>query len=789
MLVAGRTPYARSGLVFGIFGIMVLAGAAAQAQPADGATERALLDRYCVTCHNARQQVADLQLDQADVQRVAASPEIWEKVVRKLRAGAMPPVGMPRPDETAYDRFASWLEDELDRGAQAAPDPGRTLAFHRLNRAEYENAIRDLLDVEAIDMGLLLPADDVSYGFDNIAGVLKLSSTLLERYLSAARKISQIAVGDPGMAVDTVSYLTRDDMAQWERFEDLPFGTRGGMLVRHYFPVSGEYRLTVYFEGARGVLRPPDDLEDTLEVTVDGKQVLVSPLGLDRPSGYDAVGTLEESFEVRVPVRAGLRRISATFFKITSALFDGVVQEYPLPRPLNQLKPFVRRIAITGPFEPVVAETPSRRRIFTCRPSGAQDELSCAREIMSTLARRAYRRPVTADDIGQLMTFYEAGREERGFEGGITRAIERLLVSPSFLFRVASDPADVTPGAPYRISDLELASRLSFFLWSSIPDDELLRVAADGRLRDPVVLEQQVTRMLASPKSDVLVKNFTGQWLQLRNLDAKMPNEITFPYFSDNLRQSFRGETERMFEHVLREGHSVLDLLDGDYTFLNEQLARHYGIPNVYGTRFRRVTLTDEARHGLLGHGSVLTVTAFATRTSPVVRGKWILDNLLGASPPPPPPNVPTLQEKTDTGQALSMREAIVMHRASPACASCHALMDPLGFALENFDGVGRWRTMSEANTPIDASGNLPNGTKFEGVNGLRQVLLSQPERFVSTVTEKLLTYALGRGVEYYDMPAVRTIVREAAPGDYALSSLVLGVIKSVPFQMRRAES
>ena len=788
MLVAGRTRYARSGLVCGIFGFMVLAGTAAQAQPANGATERALLDRYCVTCHNARQKVADLQLDQADVQRVAANPEIWEKVVRKLRAGAMPPAGMPRPDETAYDRFASWLEDELDRGAQAAPDPGRTLAFHRLNRAEYQNAIRDLLDVEAIDMGLLLPADDVSYGFDNIAGVLKLSSTLLERYLSAARKISQIAVGDPGIVVDTVSYLTRDDMAQWERFEDLPFGTRGGMLVRHDFPVSGEYTLTVGFEGARGVLRPPDDLEDTLEVTIDGEPVLVHSLGLERPSSYGGDRRVE-SIEVRVPVRAGRRRVSATFVKITSALFDGVVQEYAKPRPHSQLKSFVRRIGITGPFDPVVAETPSRRRIFTCRPSGAQDELRCAREIMSTLARRAYRRPVTADDVGKLMTFYEVGREERGFEGGITRAIERLLVSPSFLFRVATDPADVTPGEPYRISDVELASRLSFFLWSSIPDDELLRVAADGRLRDPVVLEQQVTRMLASPKSDVLVKNFTGQWLQLRNLDAKSPNEITFPYFNDNLRQSFRRETERMFEHVLREEHSVLDLLNGDYTFLNEQLARHYGIPDVYGTRFRRVTLTDEARYGLLGHGSILTVTAFATRTSPVVRGKWILDNLLGASPPPPPPNVPTLAEKTAAGQALSMREAMTRHRANAACASCHALMDPLGFALENFDGVGRWRTMSEANTPIDASGSLPNGKTFEGVNGLRRVLLSQPERFVSTVTEKLLIYALGRGVDYYDMPAVRTIVREAAPGNYALSSLVLGVIKSVPFQMRRAES
>ena len=420
---------------------------------------------------------------------------------------------------------------------------------------------------------------------------------------------------------------------------------------------------------------------------------------------------------------------------------------------------------------------------------GPADESGCAREILSSLARLAYRRPVAADDVAELIVFYEIGREERDFEQGVTRAIERLLASPSFLFRVAREPAGVTPGTAYVLSDLELASRLSFFLWSSIPDAELLRVAEAGQLRDPVVLARQVERMLASSRSDALVRNFTGQWLQLRNLEASNPNAVTFPYFNDNLRRSFRRETELMFEHVLREGRSALDLLDGDYTFVNEPLAAHYGIPGVHGTRFRRVTLTDEARRGLLGHGSVLTVTSYATRTSPVVRGKWILDNFLGASPPPPPPNVPTLQEKTAAGEALSMREAMTLHRANPACASCHAQMDPLGFALENFDGVGRWRARSEADTPIDASGNLPNGRSFEGVNGLRELLLAQPERFVSTVTEKLMTYALGRGVEYYDMPAIRAIVREAAPGDYRLSTLVQGVVRSVPFQMRRAES
>ena len=767
-------------------------GQAAQAPP----SPKALIDQYCVTCHNSRQKVGGLALDTVDPRAVGAEGEVWEKVVRKLRAGAMPPVGNPRPDKVAYASLTDGLERALDRAASAAPNPGRSVPFHRLNRTEYQNAIRDILGVDGIDMGLLLPADDVSYGFDNIGGVLKLSSTLIERYLSAARKISRIAVGDPALPLDGVTYRTRDDLSQWDRLDGLSPGTRGGMRIRHNFPVSGEYTLKVQFEGARDVLRPADDQMDDLELAVDGERVKVLRLKNEKPVGYN--GDYRAEFtDVRVSVKAGLRDITVTFVKITSAQVEGNILPYAKPQPHNQLMPFVHSVTVTGPFGAARQEdTPSRARIFTCRPGAparssrisGQGEAACARTIVATLARRAYRRPVTGAEVTRLMTFYAEGAREGGFEQGIARAIERLLVSPSFLFRVERDPAGAAPDSAYRLTSVELASRLSFFLWSSVPDDELISVAAAGRLRIRAVLDRQVTRLLASPRADAFVRNFAGQWLQLRNLDGAQPNAVTFSDFNDNLRQSMRRETEMLFEHVLRNNRSVLDLLNADYTFVDERLAKHYGIPGVYGARFRRVPVATAARRGLLGHGSVLTVTSYATRTSPVVRGKWILDNLLGASPPPPPPNVPTLSEKSAAGEALSMREAMTRHRANPACASCHAQMDPLGFALENFDAVGHWRDRSEAGTPIDASGGLPDGAKFEGVNGLREVLLSQPERFVTTVTEKLMTYALGRGVESYDMPAIRRIVRDAAPGGYTLSALVSGVITSVPFQMRRAQ-
>ncbi|MDO8794957.1 MAG: DUF1592 domain-containing protein [Vicinamibacterales bacterium] len=788
-----RAPGRALGLTLACAGTLMLTATseAAQAPP----SPKALIDQYCVTCHNSRQKVGGLALDAVDTQAVGAGADVWEKVVRKLRAGAMPPVGNPRPDRATYDSLTGWLETALDRAAVAAPNPGRTVPFHRLNRTEYQNAIRDILGVDGIDMGLLLPADDVSYGFDNIGGVLKLSSTLIERYLSAARKISRIAVGDPELPPDGVTYRTRDDLSQWDRLDPLPPGTRGGILVRHNFSVSGEYTLKVQFEGARDVLRPADDQMDDLELAIDGERVKVLRLTNEKPVGYN--GDYRAEFtDVRVSVKAGPRDISVTFVKITSAQVEGNIQPYAKPQPHNQLMPFVHSVTVTGPFGVARQEdTPSRARIFTCRPGAAGNsrisgpgETACARTIVTTLARRAYRRPVTGPEVTRLMTFYAEGAREGGFEQGVARAIERLLVSPSFLFRVERDPAGAAPDSAYRLTSVELASRLSFFLWSSVPDDELISVAAAGRLRTRAVLDRQVTRLLASPRADAFVRNFAGQWLQLRNLDGAQPNAVTFSDFNDNLRQSMRRETEMLFEHVLRNNRSVLDLLDADYTFVDERLAKHYGIPGVYGARFRRVPVASAARRGLLGHGSILTVTSYATRTSPVVRGKWILDNLLGAPPPPPPPNVPTLSEKSAAGAALSMREAMTRHRANPACASCHAQMDPLGFALENFDAVGHWRDRSEAGTPIDASGGLPDGAKFEGVNGLRQVLLSQPERFVTTVTEKLMTYALGRGVESYDMPAIRRIVRDAAPGGYTLSALVSGVIHSVPFQMRRAQ-
>ena len=744
--------------------------------------QRALVDQYCVTCHNERQKTAGLSLAAEDMTEVGANAEVWEKVVRKLRGGAMPPARRPRPDEQTLDAFRVWLETELDSAALADPHPGRTEAFHRLNRTEYRNAIRDLLAIEGINFDLMLPADDLSYGFDNIAGVLKLSPSLLERYLSAARKVSLVAVGTGDLAPDNTIYRVRDDLAQWDRFEDLPFGTRGGTLVRHYFPTDADYVVRATVDGNSGKIRPHQ-----LEVTVDGEPVGAFTLTGGEGKTY---GMELDSFDVRLPIKAGLREVAATFVKITSAEVQGLVEPYDRPQEYRPLMPFLRSVTIMGPFQPTVTEdTPSRRRVFVCRPESASEEEPCARQIFSTLARRAYRRPVGPDDVAWLMPFYETGYAEGGFDQGIARGIERILMSPWFLFRVEEDPADVAPNVPYRISDLELASRLSFFLWSSVPDDELLEVAEQGRLRDPAVLEHQVKRMLASPRTEALATNFAGQWLQLRNLPAALPDSRAFPRFDDGLRQSFRRETELLVESLLRENASALGLLSANYTFLNERLARHYGVPDVYGSHFRRVAIQEDARRGLLGQGSVLTVTSYATRTSPVVRGKWILENLLGTPPPPPPPAVEALVEKKETGEALSMREAMSLHRSNPSCASCHALMDPLGFALENFDATGHWRDRGEANEPIDASGALPNGTEFEGVVGLRQVLLSQPEQFVSTLTEKLLTYALGRGVDYHDMPAIRRIVRDAEPEGYKLSSLVLGIINSPPFQMRRSES
>ncbi len=771
---------------------------------------RALLDRYCVTCHNERLQTAELQLDTADVTNVEADPALWEKVVRKLRAGAMPPAPRARPDEATYAEFIGWLESELDAGAAADPNPGRTEAFHRLNRAEYRNVIRDLLVLD-IDVAELLPADDGSYGFDNIAGVLGVSPTLLERYLSAAKKVSRLAVGNPDLTPTAMTYRLAADYPQDDRIDGLPFGSRGGMSVPFVFPTDAEYtiRIRLSRDTADNIQTFADAHE--LDVSLDGERLQTFTVGGETPPEDRRSeeyrewrlrqGRIDEDWVIRLPVRAGPRTLRVAFRKKTSAYPETLRQPYLRPYTNTtggdtRYQPYLESVVITGPFEgsgaPPAVDTPSRARIFTCRAAddaNATEARACALEILSTLARRGYRRPVTDRDLDTLLDFYDDGVGEGGFERGIELALRRLLVSPEFLFRVVRDPEDVGPGENYRLNNLELASRLSFFLWSSIPDEELLDLAVDGRLHDPDVLEAQVRRMLEDQRSWALVENFAGQWLYLRNVPALIPDENRYPDFGEGLRRAMQRETELFFESIVREDRNVVELLTADYTFVNERLARHYGIAGVSGSHFRRVTLSDATRRGLLGHGSILAATAYPTRTSPVLRGKWVLENLLGTPPPLPPPNVPSLEETTSEGRALSMREAMEQHRANPVCASCHRLMDPPGFALEEFDAVGRHRTHNEANLPIDASGMLPDGTEFQGAAGLREALLQRPDLFVTTLTEKLMTYGLGRGVEHYDAPAVRSITRDAAHDGTTFSAIVLGIVKSVPFQMRRSAS
>ena len=738
---------------------------------------RAVLDRYCVTCHNERLLTAGLALDIVDPERVSDDAEVWEKVVRKLRTGMMPPSPRRRPDAATYAATVSYFETALDRAAATSPDPGRS-AIHRLNRAEYTNAIRDLLALE-VDGRALLPPDGSSYGFDNIGDVLSVSPGLLERYLLAAAKISRRAVGDPTLRPATAIYKTSPLLAQDDRGnEDLPFGSRGGLAVRHHFPLDAEYIIKV---ALRGRARGPQQLE----VRLDRQRVQLFDLSEREP------------LEIRVPVKAGTRLVGVSFVEMLGQSLP--VDGRPPPPPITSFAftlypnaPAVASVEVVGPYDGQVPEdTPSRRAIFVCSPATAEDEAPCAREIVASLTRRAYRRPVTDADTRPLLASYEHGRREGGgFEDGIRWVVEALLVSPKFLFRIERDPVNVPPNTPYRISDLELASRLSFFLWSSIPDDELIDLAAEGELSEPAVLEAQVQRMLNDPRSHALVENFTGQWLYLRNLRIVAPDATQFPEFDDNLRQAFQRETELFVESQLRENSSVRDLLGANYTFLNERLARHYGIPNIYGSHFRRVTYADDRRAGLLGHGSILTVTSQPHRTSPTVRGKWLLENLLGAPPPPPPADVPGLAEHQGGEKPATMRERLALHRQNPVCASCHAKIDPLGFALENFDAVGRWRASDGAeDTPVDASGALPDGAEFDGPASFRDALLREPwgTEFVTTVTEKLLTYALGRGLEYYDAPVARHIMREAAPDNYRWSSLILGIVESTPFQMRRS--
>jgi hypothetical protein len=765
------------------------AGAAAQAPAVS--SERALVNRYCVTCHNERRKTpegAPLMLDKLDIDRVADDPAIWEKVVRKVKSGAMPPAGMPRPQPAAFAAWVTSIEGALDRAAAAAPNPGRPAPVHRLNRAEYTNAVRDLLGLD-VDGRALLPADDAGYGFDNIGDVLSVSPGLLERYMLAATKISRQAIGDGTLRPTTETYRTSPLMLQDDRMsEDLPFGSRGGLAVRHHFPLDGEYVLKIdlsrNLDGARirGVHQ--------MDVRVDRMRVASMEIDAARAG----MGSGKAGVDVPFTVKAGTHLVSVSFVGSADQMLprDGQPSPPPPSAFAFQLYPIdaaVNNIQILGPYNGQVPEdTVSRRRVFVCRPASQAEEKPCARQILSALARRAYRRPVTDADVAPLLATYEAGRASGDFEAGIRLGLEAILVSPKFLFRIEQDPAKAVPGKPYRVNDLELASRLSFFLWSSIPDDALLDLAARGKLRDPGVVDQQVRRMLADERSRALVANFAGQWLYLRNLRLAAPNASVFPEFDDNLREAFQRETELFIEEQLRSDPSVEELLTANYTFVNERLAEHYGLPNVYGSHFRKVTFSDDRRAGLLGQGSILTVTSEPNRTSPVKRGKWLLENLLGAPPPPPPPNVPALKENDEGGKPTTVRERMEQHRKNPVCASCHAQMDPIGFALDNFDAIGRWRTVDhEAQAPIDASGTLIDGSSFNGPSEFRALLLKRRVDFANTVVEKLLTYGLGRGLEPYDMPVVRQIMRDVAPSEYRWSGIISAIVKSPPFQTRLA--
>ena len=764
--------------------------------------DRALVDKYCVTCHNQKLKTGGLTLDQVDIADAKGNSEVLEKVVRKLRSRQMPPDAMPRPDQATLDRFAASLEAELDAAAKANPNPGR-VASHRLNREEYVNAIHDLLALD-INGAELLPGDMAGFGFDNNADVLSITPGLLARYMSAATKISRVAMGSadnrPMMQLYKVEIGSRQN-ARMD--EDMPFASHGGLAVHHTFPLDGEYvfKLRLKRNATVGTIEGIEEDVSQIELRVDHGLVKRFRIGgefkgpdpgvLIAVPEDDAEGAkvhnyrlnADKELEVRIPVKAGTRLVAAAF---TDSL--------PAPGTSNRRRGLVEdsdigidTMEISGPFNgKTPQDTPSRDKILVCHPKGAQDEDACARKIVSALTRRAYRRPVTEADLDPLLRIYKEGRADGNFDSGIERALEALLSSPMFLFRTEHQRAGAQPGSVYRLSDLELATRLSFFLWRSIPDDELLSIAEQGKLRDPGVLEKQVQRLLADRKAIRFVDDFADQWLTIRNIHSQAPDRARFPDFDPTLREAMARETELFIESQVREDRPLQELLTANYSYLNEALARHYGIDNIYGSHFRRVTLTDDRRFGLLGQASILTVSSYVDRTSVVLRGKWILENLLGTPPPPPPPNVPPLKENDGRSKPTALRERMEAHRANPVCASCHAQMDPIGFSMENFDAIGRWRT-TEGNAPIDVSGSLPDGTKFQGVAELQKILVGRPQLFVTTVTEKLLTYGLGRGVEYYDQPVIRSIMRDAASDNYRWSALILGIVKSPPFQMRMA--
>jgi hypothetical protein len=768
---------------------LLAAGCSRDFEPGEAAT---LLDEYCADCHNPTDLDGGFAFSDLDAAHVEAHPEVWETVVRKLRTRTMPPAAaQQRPDAETYERLATWLERQLD--AKLPPSPGRP-ALRRLNRAEYANSIRELLHLD-VDVAALLPPDDAAYGFDNNADVLVVSTSLLERYLSAAERVSALAIGDPRTAIGAKTYTVPGDHSQAVHLDGLPLGTVGGMAVQHDFPLDAEYEFQVgLFRTNLDAIRGLEHAHQ-LEIAVDGVRVLLASIGTGHEPEMppdtiitDRADATDARLKVRAPVGAGARTVTAAFIR---KMGSGANRLRPFDRSNagtydSTGRPHVETLTITGPFEPTgIGSTASRERIFVCTPASTAEEEPCAREILANLARRAYRRPVGEADLERLLPFYRDGRAQGSFDAGIQLALRRLLASPSFVYRIEQDPADLAPGAAFAVSDVELASRLSFFLWSGPPDDTLLEIAAAEQLHEPRVLEEQVRRMLRDPRAAALVENFAGQWLHLRNLDTIKPNTDFFPDFDDNLRQAFKRETELFFASIVEENRSILDLLTADYTFVDERLAHHYGIPNIYGSRFRRVNLPPEldARRGLLGKGGVLMATSHADRTAPSLRGKWLLENLLGTPPPAPPADVPPLPAEPGAAPK-TMRERLDVHRANPACADCHALIDPLGFALENFDAVGAWRVY-DAGGAVDARGRLPDGTALAGIAELRAALAGDPRVFAGTFVEKLMIYSLGRGLTAYDMPVVRGILREAADDDYRFETIVLGVVDSAPFRMR----
>ncbi|MDT8399130.1 MAG: DUF1592 domain-containing protein [Pseudomonadales bacterium] len=757
-------------------------------------THYQFIDTYCSECHNADDWAGSLDLSLFDLDHVVADAETWEKVMRKFRGNMMPPQGNPSPSPEARKAFVSWLQDSIDSATLANPNPGSS-SLHRLNRTEYGNAIRDLLHVD-VDIGEFLPADDEGYGFDNIADVLRTSPSLLEQYLQASRKIAELAIGDPGIAPISKVYRVAPDLPQAQHIPGLPLGTRGGILIEHNFPLDADYDINAFL--TRNIVGYMTGLEwpNQFEISIDGQQVFLAQVGGEEDNlrsdrnFAEAANAIDERLKLRVPVTAGRHQVAVTFIQKNAAESHEPLELHTRDLDLQNMNglPTLDYVDIIGPFNATgPGDTASRRQIFQCYPEGRNTQNTCAHDILARLARQAFRRPLTDADMALLMGFYREGHELGGFERGIQTALRVILTSPQFLFRSEPDPEGVAPGEIYALDDLALASRLSFFLWSSLPDDELISLAAAGRLSVQEEFDRQVERMLADPRSQSLVSNFAAQWLLLRNLQSVNPDIRNFPNFDAKLKAAFRTETEMFVSSIIQEDRSVLDLLTADYTFVNDRLAAHYGIPNIYGSHFRRVPQNNPNRRGLLGQGSVLTVTSYPNRTSPVLRGKWVMENILGAPPPSPPPNVPALGENTQGAAALSVRERLVLHQKNPSCAGCHSVLDPLGFALENFDAVGRYRNKDEGGQ-IDSSGNLADGTPVNGAISLQQALLAKPDVFVNTFTEKILTYALGRGLEYYDMPVVRQIGRTAARDDYRFSALIKAIVNSAPFRLKRAD-